>query len=126
MICFTDPWPPQFFLSEILAQGRFNRLLVDPAGVLVAYLFCAWQYLDLHVLNVATLPRFRRQGVARRLMAMAEEHATELGGGSLTLEVRESNVAAIALYDSLGYFRVDRRSHYYPDGEHAVVMKKEI
>jgi len=57
---------------------------------------------------------------------MAEEHATELGGGSLTLEVRESNVAAIALYDSLGLSRVDRRAHYYPDGEDAVVMKKRI
>ena len=57
--CFSDPWPPQFFVSEILADGRFNRLLVDPAGRMVAYLFCAWQYLDLHVLKVATMPPFR-------------------------------------------------------------------
>jgi ribosomal protein S18 acetylase RimI-like enzyme len=113
-------------LSEILAQGRFNQLLVDPAGGLVAYLFCAWQFLDLHILNVATLPRFRRRGVARRLMAMAEEHASDMGGESLTLEVRECNVAAIALYDSLGYLRVGRRAHYYPDGEDAVAMTKKI
>jgi hypothetical protein len=56
LVCFSDPWPPQFFVSEILAAGRFNRLLVDPADTMVAYLFCAWQYLDLHVLKVATLP----------------------------------------------------------------------
>jgi hypothetical protein len=61
LTCFSDPWPPQFFVSEILAAGRFNRLLVDPADTLVAYLFCAWQYLDLHVLKVATLPEYRRK-----------------------------------------------------------------
>jgi hypothetical protein len=39
LVCFSDPWPPQFFVSEILADGRFNRLLVDAGGDMVAYLF---------------------------------------------------------------------------------------
>ncbi len=126
LICFSDPWPSQFFVSEILAEGRFNRLLVDPAGEIVAYLFCAWRYLDLHVLKVATLPPFRRTGIARRLMAHAEDHVAEVGGQSLTLEVRASNQAAAALYDALGYDRTGRRSHYYPDGEDALIMMKRV
>ena len=126
LVCFSDPWPPQFFVSEILADGRFNRILVDPAGELAAYLFCAWQYLDLHVLKVATLPPFRRTGVARRLMAHAEDHAAEVGGESLTLEVRASNQAAAALYDALGYDRTGRRPHYYPDGEDALTMMRRV
>jgi len=126
LVCFSDPWPPQFFVSEILADGRFNRLLVDPAGSMVAYLFCAWQYLDLHVLKVATLPPFRRSGLARRLMGLAEDHAAEMGGESLTLEVRQSNSEAIALYEALDYERVGIRTTYYQDGEDAVVMSKRL
>jgi ribosomal protein S18 acetylase RimI-like enzyme len=126
LVCFTDPWPPQFFLSEILADGRFNRLLVDPAGELAAYLFCAWQYLDLHVLKVATLPDHRGAGAAKRLMALAEHHAGEAGGESLTLEVRASNRAATGLYLALGYDLAGRRMHYYSDGEDALIMTKKI
>jgi len=126
LVCFSDPWPAQFFISEILADGRFNRLLVDPAGSMVAYLFCAWQYLDLHVLKVATLPAFRRFGLARRLMGLAEDHAAEMDGESLTLEVRQTNSEAIALYEALDYQRVGARTAYYRDGEDAVVMTKRI
>ena len=124
--CFSDPWPPQFFMSEILADGRFNRLFVDPAGRMVAYLFCAWQYLNLHVLKVATLPEFRRAGLARRMMALAEDHAVEMGGESLTLEVRPSNGAAIAMYEMLGYDRAGNHAAYYQNGEEAVVMRKRM
>jgi ribosomal-protein-alanine N-acetyltransferase len=124
--CFSDPWPPQFFISEILADGRFNRLLVDPSGSMVAYLFCAWQYLELHVLKVATLPPFRRSGLARRLMALAEDHVAEMGGESLTLEVRTSNIDAIAMYEALEYERAGVRPAYYQDGEGAVVMTKRM
>ncbi len=124
--CFSDPWPPQFFVSEILAEGRFNRLLVDPAGTIAAYLFCAWQFLDLHVLKVATLPDHRRRGLSTRLMALAEQHTLETGGESLTLEVRTSNLAAIAMYQRLGYHRCGRRRGYYQGGEDAVVMSKRV
>lgn len=126
VVCFSDPWPPQFFLSETLADGRFNRLLVDPGGQLVAYLFCAWQYLNLHVLKVGTLPEHRRTGFARRLMTLAEEHAEQMGGESLTLEVRQSNDAAIALYKGLDYDQVRVSPRYYQDGEDAVIMEKRI
>jgi ribosomal-protein-alanine N-acetyltransferase len=126
LVCFSDPWPPQFFVSEILAAGRFNRLLVDPAGSMVAYLFCAWQYLDLHVLKVATLPPHRRSGLAKRLMGLAEDHAAEMGGESLTLEVRASNTEATALYEALDYERAGIRTAYYQDGEDAVVMTRRI
>jgi ribosomal-protein-alanine N-acetyltransferase len=124
--CFTDPWPGQFFVSEMFAPGRYHRLLVDQGGELVGYLFAAWQYLDLHVLKIATLTEYRRSGLARRLMDMAERHVAQMGGDSITLEVRESNHPALALYDFLGYRRAGRRRHYYADGEDAIVMTKTI
>jgi ribosomal-protein-alanine N-acetyltransferase len=62
----------------------------------------------------------------RQLMAIAEEHVVEQGGESLTLEVRESNHAAVALYDRLGFVLAGRRPAYYTDGEDALVMTKHL
>jgi len=126
MACFPDPWPAQFFVSEILADGRLNRLLVDSAGRMAAYLFCAWQYLDLHVLKVATLAEYRRRGLALRLMKIAENHAEEMSGETLTLEVRRDNHSAIALYEGLGYTHQGVRRHYYPNGEDALIMTRRV
>jgi ribosomal-protein-alanine acetyltransferase len=125
-ICFSDPWPGHLLAAELMAPSRFHRLLVDPAGRIIGYLFAAWQYLDLHVLKVAILPGFRRQGHARQLMALAEDHAIEMCGETLTLEVRQSNIEAVALYDSLGYRLRGRRRGYYMDGEDALVMTKAV
>jgi ribosomal-protein-alanine N-acetyltransferase len=49
-----------------------------------------------------------------------------MAGESLTLEVRQSNSEAIAMYESLEYERVGTRPAYYQDGEDAVVMTKRI
>jgi ribosomal-protein-alanine acetyltransferase len=125
-LCFPDPWPAQFFLTEMFAPGRYQRLVLDSDERLVAYLFAAWQYLDLHVLKIAVLPEHRRRGLARRLMAAAEGHAHDMAGETLTLEVRPSNRSAIALYAALGYAVVGRRPAYYPDGEDAMVMTKHL
>lgn len=124
--CFSDPWPEQFFVSELFAPARFQRVLVDSAGELVGYLFTAWQYLDLHILKVATRPRYRRAGLGRRLMVLAEEHAREMAGETLTLEVRPSNTAAIGMYEALGYEHVGVRSGYYADLSDALVMTKTV
>jgi ribosomal-protein-alanine acetyltransferase len=66
------------------------------------------------LLNLAVDPSARRTGVARALLQEMMQQAE-----IWHLEVRESNLAAIALYDSLGYQKVGRRSGYYSDGEAA-------
>ena len=124
--CFEDPWPEPFFVSELYAPARFHRVLVDPGGELVAYLFTAWQYLDLHILKVATRRRFRRTGLGRRLMELAEEHAREMEGETLTLEVRKTNIAAIGMYEALGYEHAGVRPGYYADLSDALVMTKTL
>ena len=124
--CFDDAWPESYVASELFAPARFQRVLVDPGGILAAYLFTAWQYLDLHILKVATLPAFRRCGLGTKLMLVAEEHTREMGGETLTLEVRMSNVAAIGLYESLGYKRKGVRPGYYADDSDALTMTKWV
>lgn len=122
--CFPDAWPGRYFASEMEAPRRFCRVLVDSGGQLAAYLFSAWQYLDLHILKVATRPGFRRQGLAHRLMESAEDFVRREGGETITLEVRRSNTGAQAFYSALGYQTVGVRPAYYADGEDGLVMTK--
>lgn len=123
--CFADAWPLSFFVSETIAEGRFHRLLIEANTERVAtYLLSAWQYLDLHVLNLGVRKEFRRKGLATRLMSRAEEEMLRQGGESIILEVRESNQPARQLYLSLGFEEIGCRPGYYGDGENAVVMQK--
>ncbi len=74
---------------------------------------------EREILNIATAPEFRRQGIASILLR------SELRSGSIYfLEVRESNIAAQALYRNLGFTEVGRRKHYYAHPtETAIVMQ---
>jgi [ribosomal protein S18]-alanine N-acetyltransferase len=88
----------------------------------------AWLVVDeLHVLSVATLPGFRRKGMARALLLRSIDFARERKVRILLLEVRRSNSAAIRLYRSLGFSAVTLRAEYYADNsEDAVEMSLEL
>ncbi len=124
--CFPDPWPGHLILAEIHACGRFQRVAVSPDGDLMAYVLGVWQYLDLHILKIATCPPHRRRGLASELLRLAEAHAAESGGETVTLEVRTSNRPAIAMYRSLGYVVRGIRRCYYGDGEDALIMTRTV
>jgi ribosomal-protein-alanine acetyltransferase len=75
---------------------------------------------ESELLNLAVAPSFRRSGIATVLMHdLAVRHP-----GTIFLEVRESNKAALALYQAFGFEMVAQRPEYYRDPvEGAVVMK---
>ncbi|GGY21962.1 ribosomal protein S18-alanine N-acetyltransferase [Paludibacterium paludis] len=82
---------------------------------------------DAELLEVIVDARRRGEGLGRRLMEHALGTAKERGAARMLLEVRESNLAARALYLSLGFEQTGLRKHYYPLGtgrEHAVMMEK--
>ena len=121
---FTMPWSRGAFLYEI-EQNRVARChVVRDDDTILGYL-CVWEIADeVHVTNVAIHPAHRRQGIARDLLTglIADARARDLR--MVVLEVRPSNHAAIALYESFG-FRVTgrRRGYYYDTGEDALVME---
>ena len=74
--------------------------------------------------DIAVVPAFRRQGIGRQLLDWAHRQFPE---NEFWLEVRESNAAAIALYESAGYRQVGFRKRYYHDPEEgAVLMTREV
>jgi ribosomal-protein-alanine N-acetyltransferase len=78
----------------------------------------AWLVSDeLHVLTVATLPEFRRRGLARALLAYVIDFARSRGARTVLLEVRRSNDAALALYAAFGFVTSRIRPRYYADNQ---------
>lgn len=118
----TSPWAEQSFRNEL---GHENGLVVvaeDKSGVIGFAV--AWVVVDeAHIINIGVDPERRRQGIGRKLILELLLQAKDRGATCATLEVRCSNEAAIALYESFGFQRIGLRKRYYPDNkEDAVVM----
>ena len=121
------PWSRSMFAGELAKPSSVSLGAFDgEAGGLVAYLIVS-RYVDAwHIMNVAVHPECRRQGVASRLL----DELFELTAGDhrrgYTLEVRVSNVTAIALYERFGFEPSGIRRGYYTDNrEDALIMWKD-
>ena len=81
---------------------------------------------EADMMNVAVSPAYRRQGIGRALvLALCEALKTRMQATVLTLEVRDSNAAAIALYQGFGFEEVGRRKNYYDlPKEDALILTK--
>lgn len=120
--CFSTPWTEQGITDSINDANTFMYIaLVD--GCVVGYMGVQIFSGEGYVTNVATLPEYRRMGVARALINEVMLNDMEF----LTLEVRQSNIPAINLYSSLGFVEVGKRPRFYrePD-EDAILMTKKF
>ena len=98
------------------------RVARGPEGTPLGYVVF-WHVADeIHLLNVAVAPESRRRGVGRALVQEVLAYARIHGAAKTLLEVRVSNEAAIALYETLGFARFNVRKRYYDDGEDGVEM----
>lgn len=122
--CYSLPWSRAMFLAELRREEGL-RLGAWLQGELVAYLIVA-RYAEVwHVMNIATRSAARRQGAARALLDALFDSTCYDDERGYTLEVRVSNVAAIALYASYGFRPHGRRPGYYIDNrEDALIMWK--
>lgn len=110
----TTQWDVAEYLQYDLRVAIHHNQVV---GFLVARSVAEGEH---EVLNLAVAPQFRRQGIARQLLDCLVKYSRS----TVFLEVRESNRAAIALYQSLNFHQVSRRSEYYSSPpEAAIVMK---
>ena len=124
---FTDPWSPQALEQELVSDRLRLPLVAEAAGKVVGYLM-AWKIVDqLHVVNLAADPDFRRRGVGTALLRAAAGQASGMGLVEITLEVRESNREARAFYLGHGFAATGLRRGYYANhGEDAVIMTHRV
>lgn len=124
-VSFTDPWSRSSFAS-ILEQPRvYFAVALDANGVLLGYTV-AWFVLDeAELANLAVAPEARGRGVGTVLLEGALAAAEARGNVMMYLEVRASNVSALALYTSHGFVEVGRRKSYYRKPvEDALVLRR--
>lgn len=125
------PWPEYHYRtpcrSDNPAQGCVWVLEEDgePLGAVVYSLILDEGCIE----NLVTDPRYRRRGLARRLLQAALDSLREEGASRCQLEVRASNSAALALYRNFGFVEDGRRPRYYPleEGrEDAILMSMAL
>src|SRR5439155_7682397 len=121
-----DPWPARAFVAELAAKhiryvaARADDKLVGYAGISQLGRKRPYEY-EIHTIGVD--PAYQGQGIARRMMMELLEYAS---GGTVFLEVRTDNEAAIALYESLGFVNVGLRRRYYrASGSDAYTMRRD-
>ena len=128
-LSFATPWSERTYRYE-LSENPTSRLLVaeemGPQAPRVVGYLGYWLIVDeMRISTLAVDPEERRKGLAGRLLVTAMEGAAQAGAEVATLEVRESNMAAIQLYRSHAYEIVGRRPRYYRDnGEDALLMTR--
>jgi len=77
-------------------------------------------------MNLAVAPQYRRMGIGEELVNQLIAHLQNNEVSCLTLEVRESNAPAIALYEKMGFCEVGKRpNYYYNPKEDALILRKE-
>jgi ribosomal-protein-alanine N-acetyltransferase len=112
--CFSNPWTREMLARELAQSDVAHVFLLRLPGQPVAAFCSCWIIADeLHVNTIAVDFPNRRRGLASRLMRHVMSEARRRGAVRATLEVRRSNTAALALYESLGFSVTAVRPQYY-------------
>lgn len=121
-----DPWPERAFLAELAAK-HIRYVAARDADKLVGYGGIArlgrkrpYEY-EIHTIGVD--PAYQGQGIGSGMLAELLEHAAD---GTVFLEVRTDNAAAIKLYENFGFVTVGLRKRYYrASGADAYTMRRD-
>jgi ribosomal-protein-alanine N-acetyltransferase len=120
---FPQPWSKTHFLDELASSLSFPLVAIDQAGTVLGYI-CPICILDEgHILDIAVRKESRGQKVGQLLVEKVIAESRDRGAAFVSLEVRPSNGAAIALYHRLSFVETGRRKKYYENGEDALLME---
>lgn len=125
-MCFSRPWSKKMLAEELDNQcAAFLVAVESETEKAVGYAGLLVVADEGYITNVAVDPSCRRQGVAAQLLQVFDNFAKGNHLAFLTLEVRPSNAAAIALYEGFGFREVGRRRNYYDlPKEDALILTK--
>lgn len=125
--CFSMPWSEQAF-ADSLAMPEALFLVAEEESAkkqkrIAGYAGCYLTAGEGEITNVAVALEYRRRGIAEGIIKKLIRMAAERDAGQIFLEVRESNRAALLLYQKCGFKKMGiRRNFYERPKENAVVM----
>ena len=127
--CFKEPYSEDDLRYEF-KNNPVNKIIVAVDGKrIVGFIDYLITFNSSTIMQVAVTKEYRGKGIATQLLSEMEksypkniEDIVE----TVTLEVRESNVAAKNLYLKNGYMIIVTKKNYYKDGENALYMIKRV
>ncbi len=124
---FTNPWTREMYLAELENQGVSYCYLARNTDRDVVGFCSFWRVMDeLHINNLAVMPRDRRAGAATALLHHVLREGARFGAVRATLEVRLSNEPARLLYERFGFSVAGiRRAYYTKPVEDAIILWRE-
>ena len=114
-----------YLLTDYNAIGLAARVNGEIAGFAIARLDIGRNGPFGHIVTLETLPAYRRKGTAQKILHEIEARFKEKGIKECRLEVREDNVAALNLYQKLGYKKVGKLEKYYGEA-HGLYLQKTL
>lgn len=125
-ICFSIPWSIES-LYDTLERENYFYFVAEESGIIVGYAGICYSLDEGDIVNVAVDPRFRKKGIGERLLKQLFCEAVSRGISRIHLEVRKSNVPALALYQKNDFKSIAvRRGYYQEPTEDAIIMCKEL
>lgn len=124
---YTHPWTEGIF-NDCIRVG-YNCWVYIEAETIVAYGLVSIAANEAHILNLCVAPESQGQGLGKLMLFKLIQLAEDRLSDSIFLEVRESNLVALNLYEQEGFNRIGLRKNYYPseDGkEDALVFAKAL
>lgn len=122
---FAAPWKREHFVNELEASHSFPFVAASE-DTIAGYLCMMSLFEEAQILDIAVDQAHRGLGIARMLIDRGISTARENGAELLSLEVRTSNIAAIALYEKCGFINTGLRKKYYEGREDALLMEKRL
>lgn len=123
--CFSTPWSEQTIEDAYKTGTRF--FVAQKDNSVLGYVGISAILDEGYITNVAVFPEARQQGVASALLNSLFEFAKEKSLSFISLEVRESNNAAISLYNKFGFKTEGKRKNFYSNPqEDALIMTKRF
>ena len=126
-VSFADPWALEGF-RDTLEHGRARvEVAVGEDDVVLGYAVAWFVSDESEIANLAVAPEARRRRIGMMLLDRILEASASFGARTVFLDVRESNVAAQALYGTRRFEIAGRRKHYYrrPE-EDALIMRRAL
>ena len=124
-LCFDEPWSEKSL--DLLLDEKNAGFVAVIDGQVAAYGGIVTVLDEGQITNIATHPDYRRRGLARAIMDAIDAFSYESGIVYLSLEVREQNSAARALYELCGWHNAGLRKNFYSKPrDNAVIMIKEF
>ncbi len=109
--CFSEPWSENALTEEL--KNENSKFLVAVSDGVAGYIGVQEICGEAYITNVAVFGKYRKFGIGRALLKAACDGAKSRNCEFITLEVRESNVPAIMLYESEGFEKAGIRKNFY-------------